>query len=136
VRGKLAFDPRYGLSGSEDTEFLQRLWRGGASLVWCQEAGLTEYVPEERLTVRWLLERGFWTGQSYADIVERPEGGIQLSSWFAKRAVLAVGAALLAVSCVPFSRALAMRFATKVAASLGQISTILGNRHQSYRSSP
>src|SRR5690349_9562120 len=27
VRGKVAFDPRYGLSGSEDTDFFQRLWR-------------------------------------------------------------------------------------------------------------
>ena len=76
VRGRIAFDPRYGLSGSEDTELFHRLWRSGAVLVWCQEALLTEYVPEGRLTMRWLLKRGFRAGQGYADIVERPEGGI------------------------------------------------------------
>ncbi len=133
VRGKVAFDPRYGLSGSEDTDFFQRLRLSGAVLVWCQEAQLTEYVPEERLTMRWLLSRGFRGGQRYADIVERPEGGIRISGWLAKRAGFVVAAALLTVTCLPFSKALAMRYAIKMASSLGQVSTIFEYRYQPYR---
>ena len=133
VRGKVAFDPRYGLSGSEDTDFFHRLCRSGAVMVWCQEALLTEHVPEERLTMRWLLSRGFRGGQRYADIVDRPEGGIRFSVWFAKRAMFVVAAALLTVSCLPFSKSLAMRYAIKVASNLGQVSTIFEYRYQEYR---
>lgn len=122
VRGKLAFDPRYGLSGGEDTDFFYRMWRSGALMVWCQEALLTECVSEERLTIRWLLRRAFGGGQRFADIAERPDGGMRLSTWFAKRSSLAVAASLLT-----------MRYAIKVAANLGQVSTILGYRHQGYR---
>lgn len=133
VRGKVSFDPRYGLSGSEDTDFFYRLWRSGAVMVWCQEALLTEYVPQGRLTMRWLLERGFGAGQGYADVVERPGGGIRLLVWVGKRASLAVVALFLAIGCIPFSTAVAMRFAIKGATNLGQLSTILGYRHQPYR---
>jgi hypothetical protein len=34
---------------------------------------------------------------------------------------------------MPFSKALTMRYAIKVATNLGQLSTLLGHRHQPYR---
>lgn len=133
IRGKMAFDPRYGLSGSEDTDFFHRLCRSGAVLVWCQEALLTEYVPKERLRMRWLLRRGFRGGQSYADIVGRPHSVVRFSGWIAKRAVFVMAAAFLTVSCFPFSKSLAMRSAIRLAANLGQLSTIFDRRYQEYR---
>jgi succinoglycan biosynthesis protein ExoM len=133
VRGKVAFDPRYGLSGCSDTDFFHRLSSGGAVMVWCQEALLTEHVPQGRLTMRFLLARGFAAGQGYADIVDRPEGGLRRLLWVGKRASLAVVAAVLTMSCFAFSKAVAIKYATKVASNLGQVSTILGYRHQRYR---
>jgi succinoglycan biosynthesis protein ExoM len=132
VRGKVAFDARYGLTGCEDTDFFHRLCRRNAVLVWCQEAVLTEHVPPHRLTMRWLLSRGFRGGQRYADIVERPTG-VRLLSWFAKRAGFLGIAALLTVSCLPFSKSLAMRYAIKVASNLGQLSSIFEYRYEEYR---
>jgi succinoglycan biosynthesis protein ExoM len=133
VRGKIVFDPRYGLTGGSDADFFHRLCRRGALMVWCQEAPLTEHVPQHRLTIGWLLERGFRSGQGYADIVERPDGGVRLLVWFAKRASLACAASLLTLSCLPFSKALAVRYAMKIATNLGQLSTILRYRYQPYR---
>jgi succinoglycan biosynthesis protein ExoM len=133
VRGKVAFDPRYGLSGGEDTDFFQRLHLRGAVIVWCQEALLTESVSEDRLTMRWLLNRGFAAGQSYADTIDRPHGGLRLPFWVGKRASLTVAASLLTIGCLPFSKALSARYAIKLATNLGQLSTILGYRHQPYR---
>ncbi len=136
IRGKVAFDPRYGLTGSSDTDFFHRLSRSGAVLVWCQEALATEHVPQHRLTMRWLLSRGFRVGQCYADIIERPRSGVRLVGWFAKRAAFVGVAALLTVSCLPFSKSLAMRYAIKVASNLGQVSSIFDYRYQEYRNQP
>jgi hypothetical protein len=82
--------------------------------------------------MRWLLSRGFRGGQRYADIVERPTG-VRLLSWFAKRAGFLGIAALLTVSCLPFSKSLAMRYAIKVASNLGQLSSIFEYRYEEYR---
>ena len=133
VRGRLAFNPRYGLSGSEDTDFFFRLSRGGACMVWCQEAMLWEAVPPERLNARWLLERGFAAGQGYADIVDRPRGNLRLLAWCAKRGGLVVIAGLLTLVCMPFSKAQAVRYAVKGVTNLGQLSTMLPFRHEAYR---
>lgn len=133
VRGKIAFNPYFGLSGSEDTDFFHRLWRSGAVMVWCQEALLTEHVPPERLTLHWLLLRGFRGGQGYVDAVVQPKGGIQRSSWFVRQTTLAIARSLLVICCLPFSKAKAARYATKVATNVGQLSTILGYRYQGYR---
>lgn len=133
VRGKISFDPHFGLSGSEDTDFFHRLWRSGAAMVWCQEALLTEHVPQERCTLRWLLRRGFRGGQGYADVVDRPNGAVRLPGWIAKRASLAVARSLLMICCVPFSKAKAARYATGAATNVGQLSTLLGYRYQAYR---
>jgi glycosyltransferase involved in cell wall biosynthesis len=133
IRGKVSFDPRYGLSGSEDTDFFYSLSRSGATLVWCEEALLTEYVSEDRLTARWLLGRGFRGGQRYADVVGRPEPGIRLAGWLCTRAALALAAGLLSLCCLPFSRALAMRYGIRFASNLGQVSTLGDHRFQEYR---
>jgi succinoglycan biosynthesis protein ExoM len=134
IRGRIAFDPRYGLTGSEDTDFFLRVGRSGAVMIWCQEALLTEHVPNGRLTIRWLLRRGFKGGQGYADVVDRPKGALGLLAWIAKRAAFTIAAVVLSISCMPFSRAMAVRYAIKVATNLGQLSTIFRYRYQEYRS--
>jgi succinoglycan biosynthesis protein ExoM len=51
------FDPSYGLTGSEDTEFFGRARSAGAAFVWCDEAVATEHVPRERANAGWLWRR-------------------------------------------------------------------------------
>ncbi len=133
VRGRFAFNPRFGLSGGEDTDFFHRLWRSGAVVVWCQEAGLTESVPEERMTVRWLLRRAVRTGQMYTEILNRPEGGLRFAGWFATRVVAVPAAAVLAVAAFPISRSIAMYFAIKCASNIGQLSWLGSHRLLDYR---
>ena len=133
VQGKVAFDPLYGVTGGEDTDFFYNLWRTGAVMVWCQEAELTEGLPWERLTARYLLRRGFGAGQRYADIVERPNVGLRWAGWFAKRTSFALAAVFLAIGSIPCGKAIVMRFAVKVATNLGQLSTIFRYRQELYR---
>jgi GT2 family glycosyltransferase len=64
----LRFDPRFGLSGGEDTLFTRRLGRSGAGMVWCDEAVVTDAVPASRLTRSWVLARALSSGNSVARV--------------------------------------------------------------------
>lgn len=55
----IRFDPRYATSGGEDALFTRQLARGGARLVWCDEAAVVDVVPASRLTRRWVLQKAF-----------------------------------------------------------------------------
>jgi hypothetical protein len=58
VRGAgLEFDPALGLSGGEDTHFTSALTAAGGRIVWCAEAVVSDVVPADRLTRRYLLAR-------------------------------------------------------------------------------
>lgn len=60
----LAFDARFGLTGGEDTLFTRQLAASGAELVWCAEAVVTDLVPLDRATPRWVVRRAFSSGNS------------------------------------------------------------------------
>jgi succinoglycan biosynthesis protein ExoM len=134
VRGKLFFNPVYGLSGGEDTDFFHRLGRSGARMIWCEEALLTEHVHTERLALWWHLRRGFRGGQVYADIMGRPRGALDFALWLGNRLAYAVVATMLTLTSLPFSRAAAANYAIKVARNVGQISSIFRYRFPEYRS--
>jgi glycosyltransferase involved in cell wall biosynthesis len=59
------FDPELGRSGGSDTDFFMRLAkRMGRKLVWCNEAKVQEFIPESRLTVRYLMRRKLRNNQA------------------------------------------------------------------------
>lgn len=61
-RSQARFDPRLGLSGGEDYDFFRRLVASGVDGIWCDEAPVHEWVPQNRATVEWLLKRAFRIG--------------------------------------------------------------------------
>jgi succinoglycan biosynthesis protein ExoM len=60
----LRFDPGLGLTGGEDTLYLNQLWSEGAHFVWCAEAAVSEHIPPERLSLRDAAKRAFREGQT------------------------------------------------------------------------
>jgi succinoglycan biosynthesis protein ExoM len=62
----MPFDPKFGLSGGEDTVLMARLREEGRRIVWCAEAWVTEMIPADKLTAAYLLRRAFRTGQTTA----------------------------------------------------------------------
>lgn len=55
----LRFDPRFGLTGGEDSLFTGQLTAAGGRLVWCAEALVDDIVPAARNTRRFQLHRRF-----------------------------------------------------------------------------
>jgi succinoglycan biosynthesis protein ExoM len=53
----IRFDRRLALGAGEDSLFTQQLARSGAAVVWCEESVVTDHVPPQRTTRRWVLQR-------------------------------------------------------------------------------
>lgn len=51
------FDPRFGLTGGEDSMFTGTLVARGGRIVWCAQAVVEDRVPAERMTRNYLIER-------------------------------------------------------------------------------
>lgn len=62
VESGVRFDTRFALSGGSDTHFFLRIARLGFSIIWCDEAVATEWIPASRVNRRWLLRRAFRLG--------------------------------------------------------------------------
>ena len=56
------FDPRFGRTGGEDTDFFRRMLHRGRTFIWCNEAEAYEMVPPERLTRSYYLRRALLRG--------------------------------------------------------------------------
>lgn len=130
------FDEAYGLTGGEDSDLLTRLVQGGARLVACQEAAVTEPVAAARLNLRWILLRALRGNQDYARNWRRGRFGA-LRPWspalFYLRAALQLGAAvLLTPLSLPLGRHHAARWLQLAAGNFGKLSTLWGWHYQEY----
>ena len=73
------FDPRFNRSGGEDLDFLARLREAGARFGWAPDARVSEWVPPERASLRWVLRRMWRIGftETLARRKRRPGRGAQ-----------------------------------------------------------
>ena len=75
----LRFDPRYGLTGGEDSLFTRQLTRAGGVIRFAAGAVVTKRVPAARARRAWVLERSLRSGSSWArvriDTVGPADGG-------------------------------------------------------------
>ncbi len=60
------FDPRFGRTGGEDTDFFERTLREGRTFVWSDEARVYETVPRDRQTLRFFIKRALVLGRTAA----------------------------------------------------------------------
>ena len=59
---KNRFDPRFGRTGGEDSEFFEQVIRQGLVFIWCNEAVVSEVVPQERWTRTFYIKRSIRIG--------------------------------------------------------------------------
>ena len=74
----LRFDPRYGLTGGEDSLFTRQLTRAGGVIRFAAGAVVTKRVPAARARRIWVLERSLRSGSSWARVridTAAPDGG-------------------------------------------------------------
>jgi succinoglycan biosynthesis protein ExoM len=126
------FNPKYGLSGGEDTDFFRRLLQNGRKFIWCDEAEVMETVVPNRLTANWLIRRAFRGGRTFAEIYVVPKGALNKVPWFIYRAMLATIALIGGMITWPLRKAWGVRCFQKVASNLGQLSSLFSYRYEEY----
>lgn len=128
------FDVRLATTGGEDTELFRRLTRAGARIVWVDEAPVMESIPPDRVTVLWVLRRGFRIG---GDRWRRRAAQRPIPMRRAAAAVLGTTEAFIglvaAVVAVPFSRGRAVRYLNRAARGAGLVCSAAGLDYHEYR---
>ena len=67
-RTGVRFDEAFGLSGGSDTMLVHTLRDLGHPVRWCQEAGVTEFVPAHRSRRSWVVTRTVRTSNTWARV--------------------------------------------------------------------
>jgi len=63
------FDPRFNLTGAEDSYFGIQMFRKGATCYWSSNAVVYDNVPAERANINWLIRRYFNGANTYTYIL-------------------------------------------------------------------
>jgi succinoglycan biosynthesis protein ExoM len=125
-----AFNPAFGLTGGEDTEFSHRLHRAGRRLIWCDEAIVHEKVGAHRATMAWIRQRSYRSGQTYFRIFVRTEPPARKAVWLMKKMVHLCAAAIAWCAAAPLSARIRAEYAAAACRSAGQLSAFAGCAHR------
>jgi succinoglycan biosynthesis protein ExoM len=119
------FDPRFGLSGGEDSFLFRRYFAEGRRLVWCDDAIVEEHHSPERLKVYWLAKRSFRTGQTTAHffLTSPPpdQPSLPEKAWFFLRTgILFIASSCLFLATVPLGKRRSIRWLRVMATQAGK----------------
>jgi succinoglycan biosynthesis protein ExoM len=122
------FHSDFNASGGEDVDFFAQLLRSGARMVAASNAVAHEDIPQDRMTLRWILKRRYRTGHTLG-LIARQRGGR------GPRTIKALGRIGMGLiqGCVGTlsSRARAIHGLTNVAWGVGSLAAMFGRSHQS-----
>jgi len=130
------FDPAFGTTGGEDTMLFRRLDKLGAVMVWCDEAPADEFIPADRATAKWLLQRSYRTGQLFIRTElamlngsQRVGSALMLSARACVQFLLAL---LFALLLLPFKSLRSFTWLRVAASQLGKLSYFFGSASHAY----
>lgn len=122
------FDPRYGRTGGEDSNYFKRLIAEGKKLVWCNDAPVWETVPQERMTRSYFLKRALMRGIANSR-------SVTLVSTATARSCVAVAVYAAALPfCLVLGQHVAMRYLVRSCDHIGILLGVLGMAPTSRRS--
>ncbi len=94
------FDPQFGRTGGEDTDFFKRLYESGHDIRWCEEAVSTEWITQERATASYAIGRFIDQGQTYRRINLANANAAKVGIFYARAALQSAVAGLIAAVCI------------------------------------
>ena len=122
----IRFDPAFGLSGGEDTDFFSRLHAAGARIVIENAALVRERIPPERLASAYLRRRAMRSGQSYVLITLRSLDRAGRAKFLIFSMFKVVGYSLAAAALLIVARAQALKLAIRGWLNFGKLRACAG----------
>lgn len=129
------FDHRFGRTGAEDTMLFRQLKQKGVRFIWCNEATVSEIVPDERANLNWLLKRSYRLGQTYILTEMAMLSGFQRSQrtvYLFCRSLAQLAVALGLTLCFSVNRIKFVRWLRISAAQCGKLSALFGHQYFEY----
>ena len=127
------FDPEY--SGTEDAHLFDRLERQGARFVYCREGWVSEYLPPQRTSLRYLFSLGFKGGHGHTrrEIDFAGKKHLPLRFLMVGKALI-YGTASLVFMVISLPSAFRRTYwQKKFAANLGRFLAAFGWKYQHYK---
>jgi glycosyltransferase involved in cell wall biosynthesis len=78
--GDLWFDPAFGRTGGEDSDFFRRQFNRGRSFVWCDEAITYETVPPERWKIGYFINQYLRSGTINGEMMRAGKFGSNIGN--------------------------------------------------------
>ena len=128
----LEFDQRLGLTGGEDSLFFAEALDRGLRAVWCDEAVVTEAIPESRANASYLVRRYFQIGISSCTIASIRSGPLGVAREATKGLLLLPVGVLAGTLLAPLNQRQAAKWFIKAIMGAGKVAYALGVRYRLY----
>ncbi len=122
----LRFDEAYAKTGSEDAKFFEALKKQGGQIIASQEAVVSEFFPEERISLDYLKRRALRQGENHARIHIEGKGLAQRLGYILFAAAKIVLSAVLMVAMMPFGRAKYVKHYLRMILNWGKLKILVG----------
>lgn len=122
------FDPEFGKSGGEDTDFFHRLYKMGAHLVFENSAVVSETVESHRLNLDYLKKQNVRIGQTHWNYLWSKQRGLSFLKTGGFVIIQVVVAAGLTTVTLPFGKSRYARWYLLLIRNLEKLKMAMGNR--------
>ncbi|MFQ5559463.1 MAG: glycosyltransferase [Nitrospinota bacterium] len=126
------FDPKFGLTGGEDSDLFNKIMQNGGKLVWSKNAVVYETVSQDRLNLQWLLLRSFRGGIGYGRSVLKGMNFFQQTAYLMYRFSLCFVALGVSILTLPLGLHRSVWWLRKMYANIGQIVAISPYQYKEY----
>ena len=127
--GETLFDNRFAQNGAEDAYLFSCLNKQGYKIIWANDAVLYEPVDDKRLSLNWILKRGFWSWSvhSFIEAELYPSPKIQAIRTIKGLGLIFIGIVTIGPSLF-LGRAKVAWALLRVSRGLGTLSGLLGRQ--------
>lgn len=123
------FDHRFAHKGAEDVYLFSSLYKAGHKIIWVDDAVLYEPIADKRLSLQWILNRGFWAWSVHSFIEKELYPSVKVQSTRALKGLgLIVIGALSVGPSILLGRHKAAEALVKLFKGMGTISGLLGRQ--------
>lgn len=135
IRNGMRFDPDFGRTGGEDTDFFERILASGRRMVSCPEAIVREIVPKERASMNYLFMKSWRAGGLTTRLWSKHKAGSSKISYCLANMVKLIVSGIAALTLLPFGRSWWLPQSMRMLAQLGKLVALCTPQNSSFNRS-